>query len=121
MANTAVLRAGQTTPDGRFVALHGDTLYSLFSVGEHARQVNLPVEEKTVVRRIPTPVFGAGLIEAIPDEAILAREDPDDRNNDGIRGRAHRVIEVESRLPRVGRFGRKAEVTTLLTLTASLR
>ena len=115
VANTAVIRAGQTTPDGRFVALHGDTLFSQFSTGDRACQVNLPAEANTVVRRIPTPLFGAGLIEAIPDEAIIAREDPDDRNHDGIRGRAHRVVDVASRLPRVGRFGWKAQVATLLT------
>ncbi|HEX3112099.1 MAG TPA: di-heme oxidoredictase family protein, partial [Candidatus Eisenbacteria bacterium] len=66
--------------------------------------------------RLPPPVFGVGLIEAIPDSAILAGEDPGDANADGISGRANWVTPA-AYLPsddpgagasRVGRFGRKA-------------
>lgn len=39
-------------------------------------------------KRRPPFLFGLGLIEAIPDEAILAQADPNDDNGDGIRGRA---------------------------------
>src|SRR5688500_4730658 len=41
--------------------------------------------------RLPPPVFGVGLIEAIPDSVILARADPDDRDGDGISGRVNWV------------------------------
>src|SRR5687768_7041396 len=41
--------------------------------------------------RLPPPVFGMGLIEAIPDQTLLALADPQDRNGDGISGRAHMV------------------------------
>ena len=40
--------------------------------------------------RVAPPMIGLGLLEAIPEEAILANADPDDRNGDGIRGRASR-------------------------------
>ncbi|PYV13243.1 MAG: hypothetical protein DMG07_15075 [Acidobacteria bacterium] len=51
-----------------------------------------------------TPVlFGRGLLDAVPDSVILGYADPNDRNRDGIRGRAHRLADG-----RVGRFGRKA-------------
>lgn len=74
------------------------------------------------------PLFGAGAIGAIPDEEILRREDPDDRDGDGISGRAGRTNDGE----RIGRFGRKASFATLeafvadaalreLGLTSSLR
>src|SRR5439155_12242001 len=53
-------------------------------------------------------LFGLGLVEAIPDERILAAEDPDDRNHDGISGRAGRTPDG-----RVARFGRKAEFATV--------
>ena len=56
-------------------------------------------------------LFGLGLLEAIPDETILAREDPDDADGDGISGRA-------SWLPdgRLGRIGAKAYRATIFEL-----
>ncbi len=53
-------------------------------------------------------IFGLGLIEAIPEARILARADPDDRDGDGISGRAG--YDARGRL---ARFGRKAERATL--------
>lgn len=53
------------------------------------------------------PLFGSGLVEAIPEAAILGLEDPDDADGDGISGRAGRSPDG-----RVGRFGRKAEMPT---------
>ena len=38
--------------------------------------------------RIAPSVFGVGLLEAIPEQEILARADPDDADGDGISGRA---------------------------------
>ncbi|MGH7462224.1 MAG: di-heme oxidoredictase family protein, partial [Longimicrobiales bacterium] len=73
--------------------------------------------------RLPPPVFGVGLIEAIPEATILARADPEDRNGDGISGRPNMVSPagyVPSSEPgagsglRLGRFGRKAQVSNLL-------
>jgi CxxC motif-containing protein (DUF1111 family) len=54
------------------------------------------------------------LIEAISDETIIAGEDPDDRNGDGIRGRAARVFDVATWTTKIGRFGWKAQQATLL-------
>jgi len=53
-------------------------------------------------------MIGLGLLEAIPEAAIRAREDPDDENSDGISGRANRVWSVETQAPTLGRFGWKA-------------
>jgi len=47
---------------------------------------SLPANALLSKRRPPT-LLGLGLVEAIPEEAILARADPDDRDGDGIRGR----------------------------------
>jgi len=76
-----------------------------------------------VSTRLPPPVFGVGLIEAIPDATILSRADPDDRDNDGISGRPNWVRAgefVPEREPgggaglKLGRFGRKAQNSNLL-------
>jgi CxxC motif-containing protein (DUF1111 family) len=69
--------------------------------------------------RIAPAVRGAGLLDAIGDAAILARADPDDRDGDGISGRASRVRDVATGEERVGRFGWKALQPTLAQQVAS--
>ncbi|MBX3259640.1 MAG: thiol oxidoreductase [Labilithrix sp.] len=58
-------------------------------------------------------VIGLGLLEAIPEEALLANADPDDRDGDGISGRPNRVWDVERRSTVLGRFGWKANQPSL--------
>jgi CxxC motif-containing protein (DUF1111 family) len=57
--------------------------------------------------------FGLGLIEAIPEPDILAREDPDDADGDGISGRANHPIDVATGQPALGRFGWKSNQPSL--------
>ena len=73
--------------------------------------------------RLPPPVFGVELIEAIRQETILALADPDDADQDGISGRPNWVEAADwvpaSEIgggpgPRLGRFSRKAQVSSLL-------
>lgn len=66
--------------------------------------------------RVAPPVFGAGLLEAIPEAAILALADPTDRDGDGIRGRPNWLQTPEGR--RLGRFGLKANNPDLLAQNA---
>jgi CxxC motif-containing protein (DUF1111 family) len=108
------VRGGYRDEDGKFHALNGGTLYHLFSTPPHRCQVQIPPEANVIARRAPIPLFGAGLVEAITDETILALEDPDDRDGDGIRGRAARIIDVVDGRERIGRFGWKAQHATLL-------
>jgi CxxC motif-containing protein (DUF1111 family) len=108
------IRAGFRDENGRFTALNGGTLYQLFSTPSHRCQVQIPPEANVIARRMPIPVFGAGLVEAIPDQAILALEDPGDHDGDGISGRAARIKDVATGLMRIGRFGWKAQQATLL-------
>ncbi len=72
-------------------------------------------------------VTGLGLIEAIPDATILANEDPNDADGDGISGRAN-FVEAPDYLQigaekiirggkYLGRFGRKATSIALLQQT----
>jgi CxxC motif-containing protein (DUF1111 family) len=58
--------------------------------------------------RIAPPMIGLGLLEAIPEAAILANADPEDRNADGIRGVPNRVWDRAQQRSVLGRFGWKA-------------
>lgn len=58
--------------------------------------------------RVAPQMIGMGLLEAIADENILALADPEDRDGDGISGRANRVWSDEHRKLMLGRFGWKA-------------
>jgi CxxC motif-containing protein (DUF1111 family) len=81
-----------------------------------------------VSMRLPPPVFGVGLIEAIPEAAILALADPDDSDGDGISGRPNWVTSAgwvphsepgAGPGPRLGRFGRKAQISSLFQQVAT--
>jgi len=116
----AELRAGRRNANGEFETLNasGDTLFHMFSVPGHGCQPVLPADTNVFARRVPIPLFGAGLVEAIPDQTLLGLEDPLDRNGDGVSGRAGMVVDVESGERRVGRFGWKAQHATLITFGA---
>ncbi len=63
--------------------------------------------------RVAPQMIGLGLLEAIPAADILAREDPEDADGDGISGRAQIVMSVEYGVPMLGRFGLKAGAPTV--------
>jgi CxxC motif-containing protein (DUF1111 family) len=89
----------------------------------------VPAAANVIASRQSTPLFGMGLIEAIPDEAILlnaARQvemsfnTPMPSNAIGvrypsIRGLPSLVDDVASGKQRIGRFGWKAQQSSLLT------
>lgn len=116
----AELRAGRRNADGEFETFDstGETLFHLFSVPSHGCQPMLPEDATVFARRVPIPLFGAGLVEAIPDETLRSLEDPNDRNGDGVSGRAALVVDIATGERRVGRFGWKSQHATLLTFGA---
>jgi len=63
-------------------------------------------------------MIGLGLLEAIPAADILALTDPEDRNGDGVSGRANIVWSIEFDQPMLGRFGLKAGIPTIMQQTA---
>lgn len=63
--------------------------------------------------RLAPRIAGVGLLAAVPEAAILAGEDPDDRDGDGITGRAARAWSQVDGRQVVARFGLKASVPTL--------
>ncbi len=116
----AEIRAGRRLPSGEFESSgpSGETLFHLFSVPGHGCQPVIPPDANVIARRVPVPLFGAGLIEAIEDRTLLDLEDPLDRDRDGISGRAAIVVDLGTGERRVGRFGWKAQQATLLAFGA---
>jgi len=89
------------------------------------RQPNFARELRrgNVIFRIPTPVFGAGLIEQIPDQVIQNNQSKMRDNRYGIRGRVNIINAGHSRTARqnrngndgtISRFGWKAQNKSLL-------
>lgn len=78
-----------------------------------------PLPERIQVSpRVPPHVYGLGLLEAIPEEDILALADPTDANGDGISGRPNQVWNVQTKALSLGRFGWKANSPNLLQQSA---
>lgn len=79
---------------------------------------------QNIVLRIPTPVFGAGLVEAIPDSAILAnmRTNTVAKADLGISGHANAHLSGNANLSAndgtITRFGWKAQNKSLLLFAA---
>ena len=64
--------------------------------------------------RLAPPVFGLGLLEAIPMTSIVANQDPQDANGDGISGKANWVWDKTLANYNLGRFGWKAGQPSIL-------
>jgi CxxC motif-containing protein (DUF1111 family) len=75
---------------------------------------SVPASATEHARFLPPILFGLGLVEAIPEETIEAGADPDDRDGDGISGRAARGVDGH-----LTRFGRKADHATIEEFTRS--
>lgn len=76
----------------------------------------IPLQANHVSFRNSTPLFGLGLIEAIPDSVVLenARKNP----GDNIKGRVSLVKDITTNRMMVGKFGWKAQQATLLAFCA---
>ena len=98
-----------------------DPLTSLDGTLLHAKSINpacqevIPPEANVTALRKTTPLFGAGLIEAIPDSAIqqLAKIP----RRDGVQGQVAMVENLATGQMHVGRFGWKAQHSDLLSFS----
>ena len=69
--------------------------------------------------RLAPPVVGMGLLENIPETTILSFLDEGDKNGDGITGKANYVYNPYTRQTELGRFGLKANTSSLLLQVAT--
>ena len=69
--------------------------------------------------RVAPAMMGVGLLEAVPEAQILEAADPEDRDGDGISGRANRVWDGKQRRMTLGRFGWKANQPDIAHQTAA--
>lgn len=68
--------------------------------------------------RVAPPMIGLGLLEAVPEDEILANASRDGASNDGVSGKPNRVWSREHDKVMLGRFGWKAGVPTIAQQTA---
>jgi CxxC motif-containing protein (DUF1111 family) len=75
----------------------------------------VPPDATIVAKRKSTPLFGLGLVDHVPDSTLqqLAKDQPR-----AVAGRPSMVRDATSGQLRVGRFGWKAQVATLVTFAA---
>jgi CxxC motif-containing protein (DUF1111 family) len=110
------IRNSNGTPDGG--------VHSLFTNCGPQENFEREVRNRNVIFRIPTPVFGAGLIEQIPDSEILKNlaANGTQKRSFGIGGRVNRVrVGTITGQPNmngndgtISRFGWKAQNQSLL-------
>jgi len=74
--------------------------------------------EVLVSPRVPPPVFGLGLLEAVPEPDLIRLEDPLDLDGDGISGRRNLVWDAAAGRTVTGRFGWKANQPDLFQQAA---
>lgn len=100
----------QTTADGEVIELR-KPVWQLDQLSHGAMQIM----DKTLAisARVAPRIVGMGLLDRIPESQILAYADPEDRDGDGISGKAARVYDIESGDWLLGRYGWKAEASTL--------
>jgi CxxC motif-containing protein (DUF1111 family) len=69
--------------------------------------------------RLAPPVFGLGLLEAVPVQTVLSLADETDADGDGVSGRPNYVWDAIGGARALGRFGWKANSPSLLQQTAA--
>ena len=120
--NASVMHFG-ISDKGSFTPVPGEpqSLLQEFAVSEFCKE-HVPAAANFTSIRMTNSSMAFGMVEAIPDAAIAALEDANDSNGDGVSGRIHWVRpleETDSSAPlRVGRFGWKAQVATVLSFSA---
>ncbi|MBS1921229.1 MAG: thiol oxidoreductase [Bacteroidetes bacterium] len=100
-----------TYPDGSSVVLRNPS-YTITN-----SYIPLPAGYMISPRMAP-PVFGAGLLENIPESTILSFADENDANGDGISGKPNYVYNSYSGKTELGRFGLKANNPNILLQVA---
>jgi CxxC motif-containing protein (DUF1111 family) len=82
-------------------------------VGEH-----VPPQATIVARRRATPLFGLGLVNAVPDAALVALASAEARRQPETAGRPNMVLDITTGGPAIGKFGWKSQMPNLLQFSA---
>lgn len=99
-------------PDGTTVSLRVPT----YTMVNPYKPLNQPY---ALSPRLAPPVFGLGLLENIPEATLLAFADEHDADGDGISGRANYVYNPQTKRKEIGRFGLKANTSTIFVQVAT--
>jgi hypothetical protein len=113
-------RFGRVGRDGVFDPLTqlGGSLLQNQGIGNGAWGYNfvgeaVPKQANVVAKRRVTPIFGAGLVEAVPDHALMMIAAQQQNASPGTAGRPSMVVEPNSTQTTIGRFGWKAQHSSL--------
>jgi CxxC motif-containing protein (DUF1111 family) len=79
----------------------------------------VPPEANVVAQRRTTPLFGLGLVDAVPDQTLKDLAQFEQDFTPETAGQALVLTDVFSGQPRVGRFGWKSQIGTVLTFTGN--
>jgi len=100
-------------PDGTSWSLREPRVHVVFADGGEL------ADDAMRTLRIPSPIVGLGLLEAISDETLQGLADPDDKDGDGISGRLNIVFDETLQRNVIGREGWKAQEPSLFQNSAS--
>ena len=102
--------------DGGYIELAGGSLFQSNAISPNCAE-SVPSLANVVAARQAQPLFGLGLVEAIPDGEIEAYAARQASRHPAQAGRVNRLIDAASGQSRVGRFGWKAQQATLQTFS----
>jgi CxxC motif-containing protein (DUF1111 family) len=112
-------RFGRHHADGSFDPMteYGGSLIQENGIGpnmdcEYLPEV-VPPEATIVAKRRTTPLFGLGLVDAVPDATFAAIATEESHNPDRITGKVSMVPNIATGQQSVGKFGWKAQNPTL--------
>jgi CxxC motif-containing protein (DUF1111 family) len=112
-------RFGTTGADGLFDPLSqfGGSLIQKQGIGASASCEYLaelvPPEATITAQRRTTPLFGLGLVDAVPDATFYAISEEESHHPDGIAGLVSVVTKLSTGQPAVGKLGWKCQVPSL--------
>ena len=106
-----VVRFAKREENGDIVQLDSGPAVSRLAVHGAARDELNPEANIIETRQTPS-LLGLGLVDRLPEAALLANADPEDANGDGISGRALMIN------GRIGRFGHKASIPSFADFCA---
>jgi CxxC motif-containing protein (DUF1111 family) len=123
-SDTLETRYGQVI-DGVFNSLtqfDGQLLHSkgigLFNGVDFVGEV-VPPEANVVAHRRTNPLFGLGLVDAVPDQTLKDIAQFQQEVTPETAGQALVLTDIFSGQPRVGRFGWKSQIGTVLTFSGN--